>query len=144
MPTRRSFDPVGNYMFEIEMDGITTGQFAAVDGLSFEIEMIEYRVSDQPMLPRYRPGLPKFGRLTLKRGYIVNTEFNAWVKQVQAGTYKRKDGAINLLDNAGNRVATWNLYRCLPTKWNIGGLDGKGNEVVYESLELVVEEIEQA
>lgn len=141
MPTRRKMDPVGNYVFTV--NDITAGAFSGVDGLSYEIEMIEYRVSDNPMIPRYRPGLPKYGRITLKRGYVVNTEFNDWIEKVQSGIYERKDGSIELKDNAGNTVQRWNLFRCLPTKWNIGGLDGKGNEVVYESLELVVEEIKQ-
>ena len=139
MPDRRTYDPLGNYNFYV--DGITVGSFAGVDGLSYEIEMIEYRVSDEPMLPRYRPGLPKYGRITLKRGYVVNTEFNKWIQDVQKGDYERKDGHIELCDNAGNAVATWDLHRALPTKWTVGGFDGKGTEVVYETLELVVEEI---
>ena len=142
MPTRREYDPVGNYNFSV--NGITSGRFAAIDGLSFENEMIEYRVSDDPMLPKYRPGMAKYGRITLKRGYIVNPEFNEWIASIQRGKTKRKDGTIELMDNAGNTVASWQILRCMPTKWSVGGLDGKGNEVVYESIELVVEEIIQS
>ncbi|MDX9721864.1 MAG: phage tail protein [Myxococcota bacterium] len=141
MSARRELDPVTNFSFEV--DGITQGKFAGVDGLSYEIEMIEYRVSDEPMLPRFRPGLPKYGRITLKRGYVMNPEFNEWITQVQAGNYERKDGSIVLKDYYGEEVRRWNLYRCLPTKWNIGSLEGKGTEALYESLELVVEEIKQ-
>ncbi len=140
MPTRRkNLDPIGNYQFEVE--DITAGKFAGVDGLSYEVEMIEYRVSDAPMTPRYRPGLPKYGRITLKRGYIASADFNKWITDVQKGVYERKNGAIWLCDNAGNRVKGWALDRCLPAKWTLSGLDGKGNENIFESLELVVEEV---
>jgi len=141
MSARRSFDPVTNFSFEVE--GITQGKFAAADGLSYEIEMIEYRVSDEPMLPRYRPGLPKYGRITLKRGYVLNPALNEWIAQVQAGNYERKDGSIVLLDYYGEEVRRWNLLRCLPTKWSIGSLDGKGTEALMESIELVVEEVKK-
>lgn len=144
MGARREFDPVGNFHFVVEVDGLIAGKFSSVDGLSYEVEMVEYRVSDQPMLPRYRPGTAKYGRITLKRGYVENTTFNDWLQQVQEGTYKRLNLSITLQDNAGNQVAGWNLFRCLPAKWSIGNLDGKGNEALYESLELAVEEIRKA
>ena len=141
---RRDFDPVGNFHFLVEVDGIIAGKFAAVDGLSFEVELIEYRVSDQPNLPRYRPGTAKYGRITLKRGYVENTTFNDWVAKVQQGDYKRLNLNITLCDNAQNPVCSWDLFRCLPAKWSIASLEGKGNDALYESLEIAVEEIRVA
>ena len=140
MPTRRyGLDPVGNYNFYV--DGISLGIFSAVEGLSVEVEMIEYRVSDQPNIPRYRPGTTKYGRITLKRGFLPNFDFILWMEDITSGLYERKDAGIQLQDNAGNINMIWNLYRCLPSKWSLGGFDGKGNEVIAESIELAVEEI---
>lgn len=140
MPTRRKgLDPLGSYNFFI--DGISSGRFRNVEGLQYEIEMIEYRISDQPMLPRFRPGLPKAPRITLKRGYLTNGDLNEWIEKVQKGEYKRQDASIELRDNTGELVASWDLLRCLPTKWSLSGFDGKSNEVVVEQVELVVEEL---
>jgi phage tail-like protein len=139
MPTRRAFDPVGNYNFFV--DGISAGVFSGVDGLSYEVEMIEYRDAEFPLIPRYRPGLPKATRITLKRGFILSTDMNKWIEDISAGTYERKDATIQLMDNAANVVASWNLFGCLLSKWSVSGFDGKGGEVVYETLEMVVEEI---
>ena len=139
MPTRRSFDPVGNFNFFV--DGISTGVFNGVDGLSYEVEMIEYRDAENPIVPRYRPGLPKASRITLKRGFILGTDMNKWIEDISAGTYERKDATIQLMDNAGNIVASWNLFGCMPAKWSLAGFEGKGNSVVVETIELVVEEI---
>lgn len=141
---RREFDPVGNFHFLVEVDGLIAGAFKGVDGLSYEVEMIEYRVSDQPNLPRYRPGTAKYGRITLKRGYVENTTFNDWIADVQQGVYKRLNFSIAMCDNAEQEVARWNLFRCLPAKWSIASLDGKGNDCLYESIELAVEEIRRA
>lgn len=137
---RREFDPVGNYAFSVELDGITAAQFSAVDGLSYECELIEYRVSEAPNLPRFRPGTAGFGSVTLKGGVIDSTELVDWIARCQAGIYERKDITINVYDNAGHGVVGWNLFRCLPSKWSITSLDGKGNDVSFRSIELRVEE----
>ena len=142
MPSRRKdLDPLGNYNFKVEIDGLVSGHFSAVEGLTREIEMIEYRVSDDPMTPRFRPGLPKYGRITLKRGYLANWDIYQWMMNVQAGRYEHKDVTIILHDNAGGYTDFWTLLRCLPTKWSTSGLDGRGTDALYESIELVVEEI---
>lgn len=139
MPTRRAFDPVGNFNFFV--DGISTGVFSGVDGLSYEVEMIEYRDAENPTIPRFRPGLPKASRITLKRGFILGTDMNKWIEDISAGVYERKDATIQMMDNAGNVVASWNLFNCMPAKWSLAGFEGKGNSVVVETIELVVEEI---
>lgn len=137
---RRPFDPVGNYHFSVELDGIVVGECDKVEGLSYEVELIEYRVSDQPMLPRYRPGSAKYGSVSLKGGHVESWEFCDWLARCQAGIYERKDLTINVYDNAGGGVVAWHLYRCLPTKWSASSLEGKGNEAFFDSLELRVEE----
>jgi phage tail-like protein len=137
--TRRAFDPVGNYNFFV--DGISSGVFSGVDGLNYEVEMIEYRDASNPTIPRFRAGKPKGGRITLKRGFILSVDMNKWIEDISAGKYERKDATIQLMDNTGEVVSSWDLYGCLPSKWALGGFDGKGGEVVYETIELVVEEV---
>ncbi len=136
----REFDPIGNFHFFI--DGVSTGRFANVDGLSIEQDVIEYRVSDSPLLPLYRQGKVKHGRIVLKRGMVTNPDLWAWLTEIGKGTISRKQISIQLHDNAGGMVMKWDLYNCMPVKWNINGLDGKGNDVVYESLEFVTERIQ--
>lgn len=139
MPTRREFDPVGNYNFFV--DGISSGVFTGVDGLNYEVEMVEYRDAENPTIPRFRAGMPKGGRITLKRGFITSVDMNKWIEDISAGVYERKDATIQLLDNAGEVISSWNLYNCMPSKWTMSGLDGKGNDSAMETIELVVEEV---
>jgi phage tail-like protein len=141
MPSRRMSDPVGNYNFVV--DGISSGVFSNVEGLSYEVDMIEYRDAENPSQVRFRPGLPKASRVTLKRGFITGIDMNQWIEKISVGEYERKDGLIQLMDNAGNVVASWDLLRCMPSKWSLSGFEGKGNGVVVESIELVVEEIKR-
>jgi|JI102314A1RNA_FD_contig_31_8348336_length_713_multi_6_in_0_out_0_1 phage tail-like protein len=142
MPTRRmQLDPVGNYNFVV--DGISSGVFSNVEGLNFEVEMIEYRDSENPSQIRFRPGLTKASRITLKRGFLTGVDMNQWIEKIGAGEYERKDGLIQLMDNAGNVVASWDILRCMPTKWSMSGFEGKGNGTSVETIELVVEEIKR-
>ncbi len=138
----RKIDPVGNFYFFV--DGFSTGRFAGVDGLSLEMDVIEYREGGRPLLPLYRQGKVKHGRVVLKRGFVTNPELWNWLTKVGMGTVPRKNLSIQLHDNAGELVTKWDLYNCLPVKWNISGLDGKGSEVIYESLEFVTERIEMS
>jgi phage tail-like protein len=142
MPARRKTqDPIGNYNFVV--DGISSGIFSNVEGLSYEVEMIEYRDAENPSQVRFRPGLPKASRVTLKRGFITGVDMNQWIEKISRGEYERKDGLIQLQDNAGNVVASWDLLRCMPAKWSLSGFEGKGTGIVVESIELVVEEIKR-
>jgi|GEM_PF-2094568 len=40
--TATALSAVGEYNFRVEIDGVNAGQFQSVDGLSIEIEVIEY------------------------------------------------------------------------------------------------------
>ena len=139
--TRGGFDPVGNFNFEVEIDGITNAIFSGVDGLNYEVEMIEYRDAANPLLPLYRPGHIKVGRVTLKGGYRCKLDLIDWIKKAEEGKLERKSISIWLSDNAGSRVKGWNLFNCMPTKWSVSSFDGKGNEIVIETIELVAEQI---
>lgn len=143
-PARRVCDPVANFMFTASIDGLGEVHCNGVDGLSYEVEMIEYRSSDMPMVPRFRQGLNKVGRVTLKRGYLNQADGRKlleWLQESESKTMQRRNINIALTDqkvNDGEKMS-WSLIDCMPTKWSLSSLDGKGNEVVVESIEFVCE-----
>jgi phage tail-like protein len=82
MPSRRFEqnkygDHIGHFNFMVEISGVEAGYFKGVDGLSAEIEVIEYQDGDDLFL-RKRPGRAKFGDVTLKKGFIVTQELQMW------------------------------------------------------------------
>jgi phage tail-like protein len=144
MPTRRAeLDHVGAYNFTVEIQGVAAGYFKGVDGISAEIEVIEFQDGDDLTL-RKRPGRSKFGDVTLKKGYIVTPELQDWWTNARNGQYDRRDISIILNDNAGNEIRRWNLYGCWPKAWKVNAFDGKGNDIVTEEITFVVEELEIA
>ncbi len=142
MPNRRAFDHIGNFNFKVEVEGVTTGAFRNVEGLDSETEIVEYQDGDDLIL-RKRPGRTKYSNVTLKRGYINNTELWEWRKAVIEGKVTRKSGSIILCSDDGTEVMRYNFFEAWPTKWKGFTLDGKGTDVNVEELELAVEKIER-
>ena len=152
MPARRQEtfgDPVGNYNFKVEIEGVDAGHFTSVDGLNIEQEVIEYQNGDDPLL-RKRPGRVKYGDITLKKGYLATTILNDWIEAARCGNgdYTRKAMSIVLHDNsdpgAGGAIKRWNCHQCFPKSWKMSSLDGKGNDVLTEEIVIAIEYFEEA
>ena len=81
--------------------------------------------------------------MTLKRGYINNTELWDWRKEVIDGKVSRKSGSIILCGDDGEEIMRYNFYEAWPCKWKGFTLDGKGTDVNVEEVELAVEKLEK-
>jgi phage tail-like protein len=143
-------DPIGNYNFRVEIDGVDAGHFMGVDGLSVEQEVIEYQDGDDPLC-RKRPGRVKYGDVTLKKGYVASTILNDWIEQARIGVgqYQRKNMSVVLCDNSkpedsGSEIKRWNCFECFPKSWKMSALDGKGNDILTEEMTICIEWFEEA
>ena len=138
-------DPLRNYRFRVEIDGIQAGGFSEVVIEPTTTEVIEYREGSDRSHVRKLPGLTKFGNVTLKRGVSPSLELFNWHLQVVRGQIAnaRRNVTIVVLDDAGQDVARFQVSDAWPTKYDPGDLNAKGNEVFIESLELANEGIER-
>lgn len=138
----------GDYLpahnFKLEIDGIIAGGFKEVSGLESEVEVIEFRNGDDPITHK-RPGRVKYGNIVLKRGVMDESdEIRQWYKKVLAGTTDRKSGSIIYLDRAGQEVLRYNFFEAWPCRWHLPEIDGIGNDVATEEIEICVERVERA
>jgi len=143
MPNRREHDHIGNFNFKVEIEGVTQGAFRNVEGLDSETEIVEYQDGDDIIL-RKRPGRTKYSNVTLKRGYVDTDELWQWRKKVIEGQVERKSGSVILCDDDGEEIMRYNFFEAWPSKWKGFSMDGKGNDVNVEEIELAVEKIERA
>lgn len=142
MPVRRD-NPYANFNFVVEIDGVESGGFSEVDLPSGEIEVIEYREgSDKVSSARKLPGRVTYPNVVLRRGVAGGLELFDWWKSVRDGTLDRRNVAIVLLDEARNPVQRWLLRNAWPAKLDYSRLEGLGNEVAIETLELTHEGFE--
>lgn len=136
-------NPYPNFNFAVDIGGGDEIAFAAVEIPAAEIETIEYREgADRTNAARKLPGRVRYGNVVLRRGIDGRLALWQWFKEVRDGNPSRRDVTITLLDEARNPVLQWRLRNAWPAKIDPSDLDGKGNEVVVETLELAVESID--
>lgn len=142
MPAIRK-DPYGHFTFLVEIDGVTVAGFTEVTGLASEVEVMTYREGGEVRV-RQLPGLPKFPRLVLKRGFTADRALWEWHRTVLNGVVERRSVRITLLDTARQPVARWHLTDAWPAKWQGPDLDARSSGITIETLELVHEGLELA
>jgi phage tail-like protein len=143
---RRDFDPYGDFNFVVQIEGIAAGAFQKVDGLTVEVDAIEYKDSLDPH-PRKRPGIHRYGNLKLTKGVIENTALWDWCCRLMAGEIDRRNGTIHVLPDDGDRAkpeVSFNFVAAWPCKWSGLRVDGKGGATLVEEIELVVDRWERA
>ena len=138
-------DPLRNFRFRLEIDGISQASFSEVAIGETTTEAIDYREGNEPTHVRKLSGLTKFGNITLKRGITESMDIWNWHKQIMAGQIQsnRKQVTIVVQDEAGADKARFVVTDAWPMKYDPSDLNGKGNEVFIELLELVNEGIER-
>ena len=136
-------NPYLNFNFTVDIGAGDELGFSEVEGLSGEIEVIEYREgADRVNTARKLPGLAKFSNVKLKRGITGRTDLFEWWKTVRDGQVQRRNVTITLLDEQRQPVMRWLLRNAWPVKVEGPALHASGNEVAVETLELAHEGLE--
>ena len=140
-------DPIGNYNFRVEIDGVNAGLFTSVDGLSVEQEVIEYRDGSDNIV-RKLPGRTKYSNITLKRGYVADDAMHDWIQSSlldpSGETIARKNGSLILVNKAGEDLVRYNFFEAWPCKWKGLSTEGDKGETLTEEVEICIEWFEEA
>lgn len=138
-------DPLRNFRYRLEIDQIEQAAFAEVAIGDATNEPIEYREGDEPPTVRKLNGLTKYANITLKWGITESLELAEWHQLVVNGATKLDDArrtvVIRVQNEAGEDKAAWEITRAWPSKYDPSDLNGKGNEVAIDTLELCNEGI---
>lgn len=141
-------DPLRNFRYRLEIDGITQAGFSEVAIAETTIDAVDYREGTDPPHVRKLSGLTKYGNITLKWGLTTGgtaLDLYKWHSEISAGLIKqkRKKVAIVVQDEAGADAARFVITEAWPVKYDPSDLNAKGNEVLIELLELANEGIER-
>ena len=138
-------DPLRNFRYRLEIDGIVQAGFSEVAIGDASNDPIEYREGNELTTVRKLKGLNKYANITLKWGLTDSIELSNWHRMVVDDATPlaaaRRNVVIRVQNEAGEDKAAWEITRAWPTKYNPADLNGKGNEVAIESLELANEGI---
>jgi phage tail-like protein len=140
-------DPYKNFKFLIKWDGKAVCGLSKCSLLKRGSEVIEHREGGDPSTSRKSPGRIKFEPLTLERGCTHDPEFEKWANKVWnygAGLGSeasladfRKDIVIDLLNEAGQTVLSYKVYRCWVSEYQaLPELDANANAIAIQSIKL--------
>jgi phage tail-like protein len=129
-------DPLRNFRFRVEIDGIQQAGFSEASGFDVTVAAIDYREGIDPDHVRKEPGLVAYANVTLKWGVTDSMLLHNWHRQIVNGDIQRKNIAIIVVDEAGADKARWEVVEAWPTKYTPTTLNAKGNDVSIETLEI--------
>lgn len=140
--------PFKNFRYKVEFAGTEAGGFSEVSGMDISVQVIEYREGNETRTtPRKLAGLTKYGNITLKWGVIGSMEMMNWLHSVASNNtegptgVERKEITIKLLDEKGGDGPSWVIINAWPMHYTGPELNGVGEAVAIESLEICHEGI---
>ncbi|MFT5657491.1 MAG: phage tail-like protein [Gammaproteobacteria bacterium] len=143
MPNRRPHDHLVTSKFKVEIEGVTQGAFAAMEGIESTTEVVHYADGDD-IIERKRPGRTRYSNIVLKRGFVNTDEPWNWYKNVIHGKIERKSGSIILAGDDGSEIMRYNFFEALPCRWKSFVLNASSQtKSIVEELEIAVEKVER-
>jgi len=145
MANATRIDPYLNFKFRVEINGIQTAAFSEVTLPDSTVDAVTYREGTDPNYVRQLSGLTKYGSLSLKKGLTDSLELYNWFLQVSnkgAGSAgARKNISIIMVNDENEDACRWNIINAWPTKYESGGFNASSNDVLIETLDIVIESI---
>jgi phage tail-like protein len=150
--TPARIDPYKNFKFIVTWDNKPVAGVSKVSPLKRTTEVIKHRAGSDPGTMRKSVGQTDWDAITLEQGVTLDIAFEQWANKVWAvdnsSTFGqevslvdfRKDITIDLYNEAGQKVLSYNCYRCWPSEFTaLPELDGSGNGVAIQTLVLQTE-----
>jgi phage tail-like protein len=140
-------DPYKNFKFRVMWDGKYVAAVSKVSPLVRRTEVVYHREGGDPSTSHKSPGRTEYDPITLERGITHDTAFEEWATKVwnfgaalgSEVSLKnfRKDIAIELMNEAGQTVMRYLVYRCWVSEYQaLPELDADTGKVAFQSIKL--------
>ncbi|MEL7357791.1 MAG: phage tail protein [Cyanobacteria bacterium J06560_6] len=143
----KRFDPYKNFKFRVKWDGRYVAGVSKVGMLKRTTEVIEHRDGGSASTVLKAPGQTKYEPIALERGVTHDKDFEQWANKVWnygSGLGAevslqdfRKDIILELMNEAGQVVIAYNIYRCWVSEFQaLPELDASANAIAIQMLTL--------
>jgi phage tail-like protein len=144
-------NPYPSSKYVLYMDGAPVAGLSKMGALKRTVPVIKHRSGSDPSTTRLSPGNPvEYSPITLERGVSHDPAFEKWANKVWAYGANpgsevslkdfRKDLILNLLNEAGQVVIAYKLYRCWVSEYQaLPDLDANGSTVAIQTITIQVE-----
>ncbi|MEL6535767.1 MAG: phage tail protein [Bacteroidota bacterium] len=141
--------PIPTYNYRVRIDGATIS-FSEVSGLDLSYESITYKESPGDGQPSnagpsiyYLQGQRQAVNISLKKGLLRKESkevlWDWFIQHYNNQPLLKKNVAIDLLDETGSQVVTWEVQNAFPTKISAPSFDANSNDVAVESMDLMAD-----
>jgi phage tail-like protein len=151
-PSTNRFDPYRTFRFKVKWDGQYVAGLSKMGALKRTTEMVEFREAGENITSRKLPGKSSYQAVTLEAGLTYDTSFEDWANLVNDFASHsitnlrefRKNITIDVFSEAGQKVLSYNLYRCWVSEYQaLPDLDAGANAVAITTLKLEYEWFER-
>lgn len=144
-------DPYKNFKFRVKWDGTYVAGISKVSPLTRTTEVVKHRDGGDPSTSRRSPGRTEYDAITLERGVTHDLAFQQWANKVwdyedvqTQNTDRgvalddfRKDVIIDCFNEAGQKVISYNIYRCWVSEYEVlPDLDANADAVIIQHIKL--------
>ncbi|MBN1929443.1 MAG: phage tail protein [Chlorobiaceae bacterium] len=133
------YPPWGFYfrvVFDISKDK-NDARFQSVSGLTVEYDFETFKEGGENRFEHKLPVRTKYADLVLKRGLLTDSSVIDWaLKAFRDRTFSPANLTVNLLNEKGEPLQTWNVVHAIPKKWLVSDFNANENGVVIETMEL--------
>ena len=142
--------PVPKFHFKCTLGEFGEIAFQEVTGLDMENDSMEYRSGDDTdFVTLKRAGLRKTGTVSFKKGVFTDdkTIWENYLTLIDDKTYYSqatpKNLTVELLNETGDTVITWEILKAVPIKLSNGDLKSEENAIAIEQIDFVHSGIKQ-
>lgn len=143
----RRLDPYKNFKFRVKWDGEYVAGISKVSMAKRTTEVVSHRSGGDTSTSHKSPGRTEYEAIVLERGVTHDKSFEVWANKVwnyegQVGGEVsladfRKDIIIELLNEAGQIVLVYNVFRCWVSEYEaLPELDANANAVAISKIKL--------
>ena len=142
-------DPYKNFKFLLTFEGGTkpVAGLSKMSALKRTTQVVSHRDGADPSTSLKSPGQTEYDAITLERGVTQDTDFETWANKVwnygaalgSEVSLKdfRKNLVVDLLNEAGQVVMAYKVYRCWVSEWQAwADLDGNANVVLIQHIKI--------
>lgn len=135
-------DPYKNFRFRVKIDNKVVAGVSKMSPLKRTTDVITHREGGDSNVDHKSPGRTHYDHIVLERGVTHDEDFEAWAnlafnKNSNSMSLKtlRKDITIELLNEAGQVVIAYRVYRCWVSEYvALPELDAGANAVAIQSI----------
>jgi len=134
-PTLKDRETYASAQYVLELDGAMAGHLFSAEGGNLYGEVVNEKIGTDRIQRKY-VARPKYEDLTIICGAGMNPELYDWIKGSLNGNGSRKNGAVVMVDHAGQVTSRLNFYNAMIKEVSFPVFDSASKEAGKITLKL--------